>query len=109
MRRRRADFIAALRAARKISRVDRGGQKSLAVARGAAKDFDPLQLAQIYQPERRRSLSVLTEDRYFQGSLETLAQMARLFQVAPRFCAKIFSAIRTRCMKPARLGPTQFC
>ena len=36
-------------------------------------DFDPLRLAQTYADNGAAAISVLTEERYFQGSLEHLA------------------------------------
>jgi indole-3-glycerol phosphate synthase len=43
-----------------------------------APDFDPLRLARLYQANGAAAISVLTEDRYFQGSLAHLSQIAAL-------------------------------
>jgi indole-3-glycerol phosphate synthase len=41
-------------------------------------DFDPLRLARIYQENGAAAISVLTDEYYFQGSLEHLAMIAKL-------------------------------
>ena len=46
-----------------------------------AADFDPLRLARLYRDNGASAISVLTETRYFQGSLDNLRQIAAL---APR-------------------------
>lgn len=43
-----------------------------------APDFDPLRLARLYQENGAAAISVLTDERYFQGSLEYLRQIAAL-------------------------------
>jgi hypothetical protein len=45
------------------------------------KDFDPLRLARIYQENGAAAISVLTDERYFQGSL---AYMQQIRQMAPQ-------------------------
>jgi indole-3-glycerol phosphate synthase len=42
------------------------------------KDFDPLRLARTYQQNGAAAISVLTDVRFFQGSLDHLAQVAAL-------------------------------
>ena len=41
-------------------------------------DFDPLRLARIYQENGAAAISVLTDERYFQGHLDYLRQIAAL-------------------------------
>lgn len=43
-----------------------------------APDFDPLRLARTYQENGAAAISVLTDERYFQGRLEYLSQIAAL-------------------------------
>ncbi len=43
-----------------------------------AKNFDPLVLARVYQANGASAISVLTDERYFKGSLEILRQIAGL-------------------------------
>ena len=43
-----------------------------------AADFDPLRLARLYQQNGAAAISVLTDERFFQGSLEHLSQIAAL-------------------------------
>jgi indole-3-glycerol phosphate synthase len=42
------------------------------------KDFDPLRLAGLYQQNGAAAISVLTDERFFQGRLEYLSQIAAL-------------------------------
>jgi len=65
------DFASALRGegVRLIAEV-----KKASPSRGLlCQDFDPLRLAQTYADNGAAAISVLTEERYFQGSLEHLA------------------------------------
>lgn len=39
-------------------------------------DFDPLRLAETYRQNGAAAVSILTDERYFRGSLETLSQVA---------------------------------
>jgi indole-3-glycerol phosphate synthase len=70
------DFIAALRQARPrpalIAEIKRGSpSRGLLVA-----DFDPLRLAAIYVENGAAAISVLTDERYFGGSLDHLRAVA---------------------------------
>ena len=65
-------------------------------------DFDPANIAQIYQEHGASCISVLTDKPYFQGSLEDLRQVARR-SICP-CCARILSSTGTRFGNPARLG-----
>ena len=70
------DFIAALRQARPrpslIAEIKRGSpSRGLLVA-----DFDPLRLAAIYADNGAAAISVLTDERFFGGSLDHLRAVA---------------------------------
>ena len=71
------DFVAALRQARArpalIAEIKRGSpSRGLLVA-----DFDPLRLAAIYADNGATAISVLTDERFFGGSLDHLRAVAR--------------------------------
>lgn len=72
------DFVGALRrAARKPALI--AEIKRASPSRGLlVRDFDPLRLARIYQQNGAAAVSVLTEERYFQGHLDYLCQVAGL-------------------------------
>ena len=77
------DFIAALRQARPrpalIAEIKRGSpSRGLLVA-----DFDPLKLAAIYADNGAAAISVLTDERFFGGSLDHLRAVAGLMRTAP--------------------------
>ena len=65
-------------------------------------DFDPVEIARIYQQHGATCISVLTDEPYFQGSLEYLRQVRAA--VACRCCARISSSTRTRWSRPGRPG-----
>ena len=72
------DFVAALRGVAHqpalIAEIKRASP-----SRGLlVQNFDPLRLARIYQENGAAAISVLTDERYFQGHLETLRQIACL-------------------------------
>ena len=71
------DFVAALKAARRpalIAEVKKGSpSKGIMIA-----DFDPIRLAQTYAANGATAISVLTDEKYFGGSLEYLRQIAAL-------------------------------
>jgi indole-3-glycerol phosphate synthase len=71
------DFVAALRQTRArpalIAEIKRGSpSRGLLVA-----DFDPLRLAQVYAANGAAAISVLTDERFFGGSLDHLRAVAR--------------------------------
>ena len=73
------DFVAALQSASHqpalIAEVKRASP-----SRGLLlPDFDPLTLAETYRRNGAAAVSVLTDERYFQGSLAYLAQISSLF------------------------------
>ena len=77
------DFIAALRQARAhpalIAEIKRGSpSRGLLVT-----DFDPLKLAAIYTDNGAAAISVLTDERFFGGSLDHLRAVAGLMPTAP--------------------------
>ncbi|MBI3241097.1 MAG: indole-3-glycerol phosphate synthase TrpC [Chloroflexi bacterium] len=71
------DFLAALKAAHRpalIAEVKKGSpSKGVMVA-----DFDPIRLAQTYAANGATAISVLTDEKYFGGSLSYLRQIANL-------------------------------
>jgi indole-3-glycerol phosphate synthase len=72
------DFVAALRGVRQrpalIAEIKRASP-----SRGLlVQDFDPLRLARMYQENGAAAISVLTDERYFQGHLDYLGQIAQL-------------------------------
>lgn len=76
------DFVAALKAARRpalIAEVKKGSpSKGVMVT-----DFDPVWLAQTYAANGAAAISVLTDEKYFGGSLEYLRQIAALALSVP--------------------------
>lgn len=76
------DFIAALRrqpAPALIAEIKRASpSKGLLVA-----DFDPLRLASQYVSNGARAISILTDERYFQGSLDYLVKVRGQFPHIP--------------------------
>jgi indole-3-glycerol phosphate synthase len=76
------DFIAALRrlpAPALIAEIKRASpSKGLLMA-----DFDPLRLASQYVSNAARAISILTDERYFQGSLDYLVQVRQQFPHMP--------------------------
>ena len=77
------DFLAALQGSRLrpalIAEVKRASPSSGPLAAGA----DPLELADTYQSNGAAAVSVLTDERYFDGHLDHLRQIARRFPALP--------------------------
>ena len=68
------DFIAALRAGQRIALI--AEVKKASPSKGLLRrDFDPLALATTYAQNGAAAISVLTDRRYFQGSLDYLTQI----------------------------------
>lgn len=74
------DFVAALRADRDIGLIAevKKGSPSAGVIRP---DFDPVQIALTYQRHGAACLSVLTDEKYFLGSLEYLRCVRQAVQI----------------------------
>ncbi|MEW5869563.1 MAG: indole-3-glycerol phosphate synthase TrpC [Chloroflexota bacterium] len=80
------DFAGALRTARSAAGAPAliAEIKRASPSRGLlAPDFDPLRLAHIYRANGAAAISVLTEPRYFQGSLEILRQVRQAQPATP--------------------------
>jgi len=80
------DFVAALQSARQThaSPALIAEIKKASPSRGMlAPNFDPLHLAQLYCQNGAAAISVLTDERYFQGRLEYLAQVHACLPAAP--------------------------
>ena len=71
-------------------------------------DFDPLRLAHTYAAAGAAAISVLTDQKFFQGHLDYLG-LIREHMSASRCCARILCSIPIRCMKPGRMGRAPSC
>jgi indole-3-glycerol phosphate synthase len=70
------DFVAALRHAPGVALI--GEVKRASPSKGVLRaDFDPLDLAMTYAANGAAAISVLTDEKFFQGSLDYLAQIRR--------------------------------
>lgn len=74
------DFVAALRAAKDIGLIAevKKGSPSAGTIRA---DFDPQEIASIYQSAGASCLSVLTDEKFFQGHLDYLKKICELASV----------------------------
>jgi len=72
------DFCAALRRSASSPALIAEVKKASPSRGILAPDFDPLRLARLYQQNGAAAISVLTDERFFQGSLEHLSQIAAL-------------------------------
>lgn len=73
------DFVQALRRNQGPKPALIAEVKRASPSRGLiAAEFDPLNLARLYQENGASAISVLTDERYFLGSLESLCQIAVL-------------------------------
>jgi indole-3-glycerol phosphate synthase len=70
------DFVAALRHAPGVALI--GEVKRASPSKGVLRaDFDPLDLAMTYAANGAAAISVVTDEKFFQGSLDHLAQIRR--------------------------------
>src|SRR5512143_1767168 len=70
------DFVAALHRAPGVALI--GEVKRASPSRGVLRaDFDPLDLATTYAANGAAAISVVTDEKFFQGSLDYLAQIRR--------------------------------
>jgi len=70
------DFVAALRCAPGVALI--GEVKRASPSKGLLRaDFDPLDLAMTYAANGAAAISVVTDEKFFQGSLDYLAQIRR--------------------------------
>ncbi|MBN1218094.1 MAG: indole-3-glycerol phosphate synthase TrpC [Anaerolineae bacterium] len=68
------DFVAALRASNQVALIAEA--KKASPSRGLLRhNFDPLELATIYAENGASAISVLTDEKYFQGQLAYLTQI----------------------------------
>ena len=70
----RRDFMAALRSATRIALIAEV-KKASPSAGTICKDFDPVRIAKEYEAAGASCLSVLTDEKFFQGSLDYLRQI----------------------------------
>jgi indole-3-glycerol phosphate synthase len=84
------DFISVLRASRKTERAWPAliaEVKQRSPSRGVLlPEFDPLRLVGIYREHGAAAVSVLTDERYFGGSLEYLRRVKEIFPLLPVLC-----------------------
>ncbi len=70
------DFVGALQASNEIALI--AEIKKASPSKGLIRaDLDPVQIARVYQENGASAISVLTEEKYFQGSIRTLQQVRK--------------------------------
>lgn len=76
------DFVAALRAGKQVALI--AEVKKASPSKGLLRhNFDPLELATTYAENGASAISVLTDARYFQGSLNHLTQIRQHLDATP--------------------------
>jgi indole-3-glycerol phosphate synthase len=79
----RRDFLAALRSPRKGATALIAEVKKASPSAGIiCADFDPVRIARAYEEGGATCLSVLTDEKFFQGSLEYLKQIRQAVQLS---------------------------
>jgi len=103
----RRDFISALKNPRGNIALIAEVKKASPSAGIICKDFDPVKIAKEYEAAGASCLSVLTDEKFFQGSLDYLRQI----RAAVKFpcCEKISSLMNVKSSKPSNGARTPSC
>ncbi len=101
------DFVAALRHGKTNPAVIAEVKKASPSKGVIREDFDAVAIAQSYQAGGASCLSVLTDQKFFQGSFENLAQIREVVDLP--CCAKISSSIPIRCIGRGCKEPMPCC